>query len=80
MRSILLALLLLAATAAPAFADYFVYCDNGRISVDGRDANQMRIARGSNACQLGPRFSSRSGAQDFARRTLGGEGRSCSCR
>ena len=80
MHRLLLAAAMLALSAAPAFASYFVYCDRGRISVDGRDNTQMRIARGSGFCQLGPRFSTRSGAQDFARRNFGGEGRNCSCR
>ena len=80
MRSIVLALVMAVASAAPAFASYFVYCDRGRISVDSRDNNQMRIARGSSFCQMGPQFSTRSGAQDFARRNFGAEGRECSCR
>lgn len=80
MRTVVLAVMLLASTAAPAFASYFVYCDRGRISVDSRDNNQMRIARGSSFCHMGPQFSTRSGAQDFARRNFGGEGRSSSCR
>jgi hypothetical protein len=80
MRLLLLAAAMLALSAAPAFASYFVYCDRGRISVDSRDNTQMRIARGSSFCQMGPQFSTRSGAQDFARRNFGGEGRSCSCR
>ena len=80
MRTMLLALVLLGTTAAPAFASYFVYCDRGRISVDSRDNNQMRIARGSSFCQMGPQFSTRSGAQDFARRNFGSIGANCSCR
>jgi len=80
MRRLPLAAAMLLLGAAPAFASYYVYCDRGRISVDSRDNNQMRIARGSSFCQMGPQFSTRSGAQDFARRNFGGEGRSCSCR
>ncbi|MBW8270827.1 hypothetical protein [Caldovatus aquaticus] len=68
------------ATPTAALADYFVYCANGRIEVDGRDPEQMRIARGSGVCQMGPRFRYLSDAQEFARRNLGGAGRACSCR
>lgn len=74
----LAALALLAPTAA--LADYYVYCANGRIEVDSRDPDQMRIARGSGVCQMGPRFGFRSDAQSFAQRNFGGAGRSCSCR
>lgn len=65
---------------AAALADYYVYCANGRIEVDGRNPQQMRIARGSGVCQMGPRFGFLSGAQDFAKRNFGGAGRPCSCR
>lgn len=74
----LAALALLAPTAA--LADYYVYCANGRIEVDGRNPEQMRVARGSGVCQMGPRFGFLSDAQDFARRNFGGAGRACSCR
>jgi hypothetical protein len=80
MRPLLLAAAMLAFGAAPAFASYYVYCDRGRISVDSRDNNQMRIARGSGFCQMGPRFGFRTDAMTFAQRNFGGEGRSCSCR
>ncbi len=78
----LLAAAVAAALLAPAaaFADYYVYCANGRIEVDSRDPNQMRIARGSGVCQMGPKFGFLSSAQDFARNNFGGAGRPCSCR
>lgn len=78
----LLAAAVAAALFAPAaaLADYYVYCANGRIEVDSRDPNQMRIARGSGVCQMGPKFGFLSSAQDFARNNFGGAGRPCSCR
>ena len=63
-----------------AHADYYVYCANNRIEVDGRSPEQMRIARGSGVCQMGPKFGFLSSAQDFARNNFGGPGRPCSCR
>jgi hypothetical protein len=79
MRSLLaLAAALLAFTPATAFASYYVYCANGRIEVDGREPAQMRSARGSGMCQMGPAFSSLSAAQDFARRNF--QSGTCSCR
>lgn len=71
-----------AALLAPvaAHADYYVYCANNRIEVDGRSPDQMRIARGSGVCQMGPKFGFLSDAQSFAQRNFGGAGRSCSCR
>jgi hypothetical protein len=79
---LLFAALAVAAILAPgvAHADYYVYCANNRIEVDGRDPNQMRIARGSGVCQMGPKFGFLSSAQDFARNNFGGAGRPCSCR
>ncbi|CAH0208450.1 hypothetical protein ROS9278_02107 [Roseomonas sp. CECT 9278] len=76
------ALLVAAALMAPvaALADYWVYCSHGRIEVDMRDPDQMRIARGTSFCQMGPGFSTRSDAENFARRNFGGAGGSCSCR
>jgi hypothetical protein len=76
------AMLAVAALFAPATAraDYYVYCANSRIEVDGRNPDQMRIARGSGVCQMGPKFGFLSSAQDFARNNFGGAGRSCSCR
>lgn len=73
---------LAAALLAPAaaLADYYVYCANNRIEVDGRNPEQMRIARGSGVCQMGPRFGFLSDAQGFAQRNFGGAGRPCSCR
>jgi hypothetical protein len=65
---------------APALADYYVYCANGKIEVESRDPEQMRIARGSGVCQMGPRFGFLSDAQNFAQRNFGGPGRPCSCR
>ena len=78
----LLAAIVAAALFAPgaALADYYVYCANNRIEVDSRDPNQMRIARGSGVCQMGPKFGFLSSAQDFARNNFGGAGRPCSCR
>lgn len=69
---------LLAPTAA--FANYYVYCANDRIEVDSRNPEQMRSARGSGVCQMGPTFGFLSDAQNFAQRNFGGAGRSCSCR
>ena len=60
-----------------AHADYYVYCANNRIEVDGRSPDQMRIARGSGVCQMGPKFGFLSDAQSFAQRNFGGAGRSC---
>ena len=65
---------------AAALADYYVYCANGRIEVDSRNPQQMRSARGSGTCQMGPKFNYLSDAQSFAQRNFGGAGRSCSCR
>lgn len=73
-----IAAVLLAPTAA--LASYYVYCARDRIEVDSRDPNQMRIARGSGVCQMGPVFGFLSDAQNFAQRNFGGAGRSCSCR
>jgi hypothetical protein len=63
-----------------ALADYRVHCDRGRIAVDSRTPEQMRMARGSSFCPMGEAFRSRMDAQTFARRNFGGEGRACSCR
>jgi len=70
--------LLLAQHAVAETSHYYVYCANGRIEVTHSDPNQMRIARGSGVCMLG-QFGFLSGAQDFARRNFGGEGRPCTC-
>lgn len=81
MRKLLALGVLLAGLApATAFASYYVYCANGRIEVDGRSPEQMRIARGSGVCQMGPAFGFLSDAQSFAQRNFGGAGRACSCR
>lgn len=63
-----------------AWAGYYVYCDQGRIVVESRDPEQMRIARVSGFCQMGPAFDYLSDAQNFAQRNFGGQGRACSCR
>jgi hypothetical protein len=62
---------------AQAQSSYGVFCANGRIEIDGRSEDEMRIQRG--ACQFG-RFPSRSDAENFARRNFNGVGSSCSCR
>jgi hypothetical protein len=79
-RIIVFAAGLILLAPAAARADYYVYCANNRIEVDSRDPNQMRIARGSGVCQMGPKFGFLSSAQDFARNNFGGAGRPCSCR
>lgn len=81
MRTVMIALAA-AALLGPgtAHANYWVYCANGKIEVDGRDPEQMRIARGSGLCQMGPRFGFRMDAQSFAERNFGGSGKPCSCR
>lgn len=66
------------AGASPAFA-YGVYCANGRIEIDSRSFEQMRIARGSGICAFG-QFSYLSDAQNFARRNNFTPGSRCSCR
>lgn len=68
----------LACGTRAALADYYVYCASGRIEVDSRDPDQMRIARGA-VCQFG-QFVTRSSAENFARNNFGGVGASCSCR
>ncbi len=82
MRRILIAAIVAAPLLVPvaAWANYYVYCANGKIEVDGREPDQMRIARGSGVCQMGPRFGFLSDAQEFARKNFGGAGRACSCR
>lgn len=67
-------------TPMSAFADYYVYCANNRIEVDSRNPDQMRSARGSGTCQMGPKFGFLSDARSFAQRNFGGAGRFCSCR
>ena len=81
MRPLLAALVACAAMLPlAAQASYYVYCANNRIEVENRDPNQMRIARGSGVCRMGPTFGFLSDAQSFAQRNFGGAGRSCSCR
>jgi hypothetical protein len=79
MRMLLLALAALALFSAGARAQskYYVYCANDRIEVDGRDPDQMRIARGSGTCAFGT-HNFRSDAENHARR-FGGPGAKCSC-
>ncbi len=73
--------LALAGVATPALAQstesYGVFCASGRIEIDSRSDDQMRSQRG--ACSFG-RFSSRSDAENFARRNFRSVGASCSCR
>ena len=65
-------------SGAPALA-YGVYCANGKIEIDSRSFEQMRIARGSGVCAFG-QFNYLSDAQNFARRNNFTPGSSCSCR
>jgi hypothetical protein len=74
--AILLGLALLAPTAA--LADYYAYCVRGRIQVDQRSPDEMRNQLG--ACAMSQGYSTRSDAENFARRNFGGVGGSCSCR
>lgn len=77
-RVSLAAAAILALSAGPASA-YGVYCANGRIEIDGRSFDQMRIARGSGICMLG-QFGFVSDAQSFARRNNLQPGTRCACR
>jgi hypothetical protein len=80
MRPLLLAaMLVFPAATALAQTRYHVYCASGRIEVDSRDPDQMRIARGSSFCQFAV-FDFRSDAENLARRQFGGVGASCTCR
>lgn len=63
---------------AAALADYYAYCVRGRIQVDQRSPDEMRSQLG--ACPMSQGFSTRSDAENFARRNFGGVGGSCSCR
>ncbi|MBY0329680.1 MAG: hypothetical protein K2X49_03280 [Acetobacteraceae bacterium] len=81
MRSLpILAVAMALLAPATASANYYVYCANEKIEVDSRDPEQMRSARGSGVCQMGPRFGFLSDAQNFASRNFGGAGKPCSCR
>lgn len=83
MRFILMAGLadgFLGLSVAPAYANYSVYCARGRIEVDSRNLQQMRSARGSGVCQMGPTSRARMDAMRLADRNFGGRGASCSCR
>ena len=72
------AALLVIGSGSPALA-YGVYCANGKIEIDSRSFEQMRIARGSGVCAFG-QFNYLSDAQNFARRNNFTPGSSCSCR
>ena len=76
----LIALAVVGALLAPtaALADYYAYCVRGRIQVDQRSPDEMRSQLG--ACPMSQGFSTRSDAENFARRNFGGVGGSCSCR
>lgn len=82
MRRIIFAGLAAGAALLPAaaWANYWVYCDQGRIVVESRNPQQMANARVSGFCQMGPTFGFASDAQNFAERNFGGAGRACSCR
>lgn len=75
LKLVILALALGGIGGTAAQSAYGVYCRFGRIEVDGRPLDQL----GSTACQFGS-FSTRSDAENFARRNFGGVGASCSCR
>jgi hypothetical protein len=76
----LMAAALAAVVLAPgaALADYWVYCDHGRIVVDSRNPEQMRIARGSSACLMSQTFTSYTSAEGFMQRNF--PSGTCSCR
>lgn len=63
---------------AVALADYYAYCVRGRIEIDQRSPDEMRAQLG--ACPMSQGYSTRSDAENFARRNFGGVGGSCSCR
>ena len=68
--------MLVALTSSLAFAaDYYVYCVNGKIEVDTRDAKQMKSARGSEPKTLG-KFNNKTDADKLAKK-LGGVGAKC---
>ncbi|KAF0120301.1 MAG: hypothetical protein FD152_4200 [Xanthobacteraceae bacterium] len=52
---------------------------NGKIEIDSRSFEQMRIARGSGICAFG-QFNYLTDAQNFARRNNFTPGSRCSCR
>ena len=56
-------------------ADYHVYCVNGKIEVDTRDAKQMKSARGSDPKILG-KFNNKTDADKLAQK-VGGIGAKC---
>ncbi len=62
---------------AQTMSSYGVFCASGRIEIDARAEDQMRSQRG--ACQFA-RFSTRSDAENFARRNFKAIGAPCSCR
>jgi hypothetical protein len=63
---------------AAALADYYAYCVRGRIAIDQRSPDEMRNQLG--ACPMSQGYSTRSDAENFARRNFGGVGGTCSCR
>jgi hypothetical protein len=62
---------------AQTTSSYGVFCASNRIEIDMRSEEQMRSQRG--ACQFA-RFSTRSDAENFARKNFKAVGASCSCR
>lgn len=78
MRRTIVIVLALALAPTAALADYYAYCVRGRIQVDQRSPDEMRSNLG--ACPMSQGFSTRSDAENFARRNFGGIGGSCSCR
>lgn len=69
--------LLSGSALAQLTSSYGVFCASGRIEIDARSEDQMRSQRG--ACQFA-RFSTRSDAENFARRNFKVIGAPCSCR
>ena len=81
MRKLTTFTLIAAATAliAGEAAAYGVYCANGKIEIDSRSPEQMRIARGSNICSFG-QFNFATDAENFAKKNNFTPGKTCSCR
>ena len=77
-RLIALGVALTLLAPASALASYYAYCASSRIEIDQREPAEMRSQRG--ACPMSQGFSTRSDAENFARRDFGGVGGSCSCR
>ena len=74
---LLIAMLVFA--AAPAWAEYGVFCINNRVTTEQWDLAQMRVRHGSNVCQFGS-FGFSSDADAFAQKNFAGKGAACSCR